>query len=81
MLFCAVFTLALALGTGLASTNMGTLSRYRAPMMPFFFVLLMVLRFEKEATRRAAVALKRVDESQSPEPQAALPAAAPAPPT
>ncbi len=57
MLFCAVFTLALALGTGLATTNMGTLSRYRAPMMPFFFILLLVLRYEKEATRRAAIAL------------------------
>ncbi len=81
MLFCAVFTLALALGTGLASTNMGTLSRYRAPMMPFFFILLMVLRFEKEALRRAANVLKPAGESRSPELQAALPAAAPAPPT
>lgn len=79
MVFCAVFTLALALGTGLASTNMGTLSRYRAPMMPFFFVLLMVLRFEKEANRRAAIALNRADEAQSPGLPGALPAAAPAP--
>ncbi len=47
LLFCAVFTLALALGTGLSSTNMGTLSRYRAPMMPFFFTLLLVLRAQK----------------------------------
>jgi hypothetical protein len=53
LMFCAVFTLALALGTGLATTNMGTLSRYRAPMMPFFFVLLMVLRYEAEAKREA----------------------------
>jgi hypothetical protein len=44
MMFCATFTLALALGTGLATTNLGTLSRYRAPMMPFFFTLLLVLR-------------------------------------
>ncbi len=43
LLFCAVFTLALAVGTGLSTTNMGTLSRYRAPMMPFFFTLLLVL--------------------------------------
>lgn len=42
--FCAAFTLVLAIGTGLATSNLGTLSRYRAPMMPFFFVLLMVLR-------------------------------------
>lgn len=81
MLFCTVFTLALALGTGLASTNMGTLSRYRAPMLPFFFVVLMVLRFEKEGLRRAAFTLKPAGESRSPEPLAALPAGAPAPPT
>ena len=49
LLFCAVFTLALALGTGLATTNMGTLSRYRAPMMPFFFILLMVLRYGRQS--------------------------------
>ena len=81
LLFCAVFTLALALGTGLASTNMGTLSRYRAPMMPFFFILLMVLRFEKEALRRADLALKPAGESRSPALLVALPAAVPAPPT
>lgn len=49
LLFCAVFTLALALGTGLATTNMGTLSRYRAPMMPFFFILLMLLRADSKS--------------------------------
>jgi hypothetical protein len=80
MLFCAVFTLALALGTGLASTNIGTLSRYRAPMMPFFFILLMVLRYEKEAAKRAAMALKRADEGRSPAPlPVALHAEVPAP--
>ncbi|MDP3499188.1 MAG: hypothetical protein Q8S33_02595 [Myxococcales bacterium] len=42
--FCAAFVFALALGTGLATSNLGTLSRYRAPMMPFFFALLMLLR-------------------------------------
>ncbi len=43
LLFCTVFTLALAVGTGLSTTNMGTLSRYRAPMMPFFFTVLLIL--------------------------------------
>lgn len=42
--FCATFAIVLAVGTGLATSNLGTLSRYRAPMMPFFFALLMVLR-------------------------------------
>lgn len=44
LMLCAVFTLIIALGTGLASANLGTLSRYRAPMMPFFLCLLLILR-------------------------------------
>ncbi|MBI5477953.1 MAG: hypothetical protein HY906_03810, partial [Deltaproteobacteria bacterium] len=56
LMFCFVFTLALGLGTGLASTNLGTLSRYRAPMMPFFFTLLLVLRAEAMARLKRPVA-------------------------
>ncbi len=52
--FCAAFTIVLAVGTGLATSNLGTLSRYRAPMMPFFFALLMVLR-QPLVARSAAV--------------------------
>jgi hypothetical protein len=44
LLFSATFVLVLALGTGLATANLGTLSRYRAPMMPFFLLLLLTLR-------------------------------------
>ncbi|MFZ5443808.1 MAG: hypothetical protein ACOZQL_27640 [Myxococcota bacterium] len=64
MLFCAVFTLALALGTGLASGNLGTLSRYRAPMMPFFFVLLLVLRYEREGQRQGALGFTLAGEAR-----------------
>lgn len=56
LMFCAAFVLVLALGTGLATANLGTLSRYRAPMMPFFLVLLAVLR-EPEGARQPAPAL------------------------
>lgn len=42
--FCAVFTLVLALGVGFSTTNMGTLSRYRMPLIPFFVLLLVVVR-------------------------------------
>lgn len=52
MMFCFVFAFALALGTGLASSNLGTLSRYRAPMMPFFFALLLVLRYAPVSAAR-----------------------------
>lgn len=44
LMFCLTFTLVLALGTGLSTANLGALSRYRAPMMPFFLLLLLVLR-------------------------------------
>jgi hypothetical protein len=37
------FTVALAIGTGLSTANLGALSRYRAPMIPFFVVLLLSL--------------------------------------
>tara|TARA_R110002096_G_scaffold16898_2_gene57721 strand:+ start:57654 stop:58925 length:1272 start_codon:yes stop_codon:yes gene_type:complete len=46
--FCAVFTLLLAIGVGFATTNMGTLSRYRMPLVPFFAVLLGVLGTTKQ---------------------------------
>jgi len=44
LMFCLTFTLVLALGTGLSTANLGALSRYRAPMMPFFLLLLLMLR-------------------------------------
>ena len=44
LVFCAVFVLALALGVGLTTRNVGTLSRYRAPMLPFYVGLVAMLR-------------------------------------
>ena len=55
LMFCATFTLIMALGTGLSTSNMGTLSRYRAPMMPFFVVLLLVARAKLSEEAAAAV--------------------------
>lgn len=66
--FCAVFALSLGLGTGLASSNLGTLSRYRAPMMPFFFTLLMVLRFGTKSRVEVEAARMRGAGAQSPWP-------------
>jgi len=51
LMFCVAFTLVLGLGTGLSTSNLGALSRYRAPMMPFLFALLFMLR--KPADSRA----------------------------
>lgn len=41
--FCVLFVLVAAMGIGITTTNLGSLSRYRAPIMPFFAVLLVML--------------------------------------
>jgi hypothetical protein len=43
LVFCVVFVIAFGIAVGLTSTNLGTLSRYRSPILPFFAVLLLVL--------------------------------------
>jgi hypothetical protein len=43
LVFCFVFTLVMGTAVGLASTNMGSLSRYRTPFMPFFVALVLIL--------------------------------------
>jgi hypothetical protein len=43
LVFCVVFVVAFGIAVGLTSTNLGTLSRYRSPILPFFAVLLLVL--------------------------------------
>ncbi|MDP3238413.1 MAG: hypothetical protein Q8N26_36805 [Myxococcales bacterium] len=50
LMFCFAFVLVLALGTGLSTSNLGALSRYRAPMMPFFLFLLLAVRAEQRFT-------------------------------
>ncbi len=57
--FCAVFTLLLAIGVGFATTNMGTLSRYRMPLVPFFAVLLGVLGTIPRRQRAPAMVKER----------------------
>ena len=44
LVFCMVFVLALGVAVGLASTNLGTLSRYRAPILPFLALMLFALQ-------------------------------------
>lgn len=43
LVFCVVFVVMFGIAVGLASSNLGTLSRYRAPLLPFFVVLLLIL--------------------------------------
>jgi len=49
LVFCVVFVIAFGIAVGLTSTNLGTLSRYRSPMMPFFALLLFVLGWPRRA--------------------------------
>lgn len=52
--FCAIFVVALAVGVGLTTTNMGTLARYRAPFISFFAVLLIGLGAVQRPAEQAA---------------------------
>lgn len=44
LMACVVFVVLFSLAVGLATTNLGTLSRYRLPMMPFYFYVLFAAR-------------------------------------
>lgn len=43
LMFCIVFALTMAVGTGLTTFNLGSLSRYRMPLLPFFVTFLVVM--------------------------------------
>jgi len=62
LMFCLVFVVAFGIAVGLASSNLGTLSRYRCPILPFFVVLLLVLGRPLSA-RSPAGALRRGPET------------------
>ncbi|MFZ1864965.1 MAG: hypothetical protein WAU39_12130, partial [Polyangiales bacterium] len=53
LVFCVVFVIAFGIATGLAASNMGTLARYRSPLLPFFAVLLLVLGRPRRALSSA----------------------------
>jgi hypothetical protein len=54
LVFCVVFVLAFGIAVGLASSNLGTLSRYRAPILPYFVILLLVLGKPDRVRSRAS---------------------------
>ena len=60
--FCACFVLIFSTCVGLGTTNMGTLSRYRMPMLPFFATLLLTLLARPRAVdvRRAQAPIHSV---------------------
>jgi hypothetical protein len=50
LMFALVFSLVLGLGVGLSTSNFGTLSRYRMPLAPFFWALILVLDARQAAS-------------------------------
>lgn len=49
LMFCIVFVVAFGIAVGLVSSNLGTLSRYRCLILPFFAVLLFALGWPRSA--------------------------------
>lgn len=54
LVFCVVYVFIFAVSVGLAAPNLGTLSRYRVPMLPaYWFLLLALLPLSKSRKSRA----------------------------
>jgi hypothetical protein len=51
LMFAMMFTLLFGTGVGLATSNLGTLSRYRVPLLPFYVLLVLVLEKAKVVVR------------------------------
>lgn len=56
LMFSAVFVLTFGTAVGLASTNLGSLSRYRAPFMPFYLAFVVLLEMERRDLARSNAA-------------------------
>lgn len=59
MAFSLAFVLVLSVAVGLSTTNLGTLSRYRAPMLPFLGLLVLTLAAPKPSPDRAGASATR----------------------
>lgn len=59
LLFAFVFTLVASTAVGLATTNFGTLSRYRTPILPFYAALIVGIRHAERTSNAPAKAPAR----------------------
>lgn len=59
LIFCTIYVFIFAVALGLAAPNLGTLSRYRIPMVPIFWVLVFVLLPPKKPQRPKASKIPR----------------------
>lgn len=51
ILFCLLFTLSIGMIVGLFAFNFGTLVRYKIPVLPFYYIALILLWYNKGDTR------------------------------
>jgi hypothetical protein len=61
LVFSLVFTIVFGAAVGIATTNLGTLSRYRVPLLPFFAMMLLTLT-ARDPRRVSAAPLARPSE-------------------
>jgi hypothetical protein len=43
LIYCLIFTIIFGFGVGIASTNFGALVRYRIPLIPFYFTIILIM--------------------------------------
>lgn len=53
VLFCVVFSLTFAFAVGVSTYNFGTLSRYKIPLMPFYMLALIFIRYYENNERKS----------------------------
>lgn len=56
LLFCTTFVFVFAAAIGLSTTNLGTMSRYRVPLMPLFLIPVIALNLSRFRGRSSATA-------------------------
>lgn len=69
--FSVAFSLPLALGVGLVSNNLGTLSRYRCPLVPFFVLVVITLARARGGELFASAGSQRIPGARTRRPVAA----------
>ncbi len=65
LMACLTFAVLSGVGIGIASTNLGSLSRYRAPMMPFYVLVLLLLHQRGRASERKSASQMSTTRSRS----------------
>ena len=59
LVFCLSFSLSMALGIGLSTSNFGALVRFKIPMLPFFLMMLLIIFYNVTKQKRELKASKK----------------------